>query len=158
MNKLLRLLERLPRFVVDLAKAYWALSRVRLSGDVFDDLLPMQTRPARRSDFVRVLTQQQKRIVRRQARLIDIASRYPFRWALCLPRSQALLWRLRSAGIDAALRVGVRKDGSQMSAHAWVEYDGVVLNDRQDIPEHFAPLVQAGDVLLDANSYRWDRA
>ena len=157
MNKLLRFLTRSPWFVVGLAKAYLALLRVRQSGDVFEDLLPKRARAARRSDFVRVLTHQQKRVIRRQARLIDIASRYPFRWALCLQRSQALLWRLRSIGIDAQLRVGVRKDGSQMSAHAWVEYDGVVLNDRQDTPEHYAPLVRAG-ALPDASSYRWDRA
>jgi len=158
MNKLLRFLTRLPKFVLGLAKAYWALARVRQSSDVFEDLLPKHVRAAHRSDFVRVLTRQQKRVIRRQVRLIDIASRYPMRWALCLHRSQALLWRLRSVGIDAQLRVGVRKDGSQMSAHAWVEYDGVVLNDRQDTPEHYAPLVRAGDALPDVNSYRWDRA
>ena len=158
MNKLLGLLTRPPRFVVGLAKAYAALLRARKSSDVFEDLLSKQASPTRRSDFVHVLTRQQKRAIRRQARFIDIASRYPFRWALCLQRSQALLWRLRSIGIDATLRVGVRKDGSQMSAHAWVEYDGVVLNDRQDIPKHYAPLVRASDVLPDANSYQWDGA
>ena len=155
---MLRFLNRLPRFVMGLAKAYLALARARRASDVFEDLLPKRARASRRSDFVRVLTRQQKRAIRRQARFIDIASRYPFRWALCLHRSQALLWRLRSIGIDAQLRVGVRKDGSQMSAHAWVEYDGVVLNDRQDTPEYYAPLVRAGDALPDANSYRWDGA
>lgn len=67
----------------------------------------------------------------RIARLVGIAAYHgPYR-ATCLRRSLALWWLLRRRGIPADLRIGVRKDGGELQAHAWVEHNGQALNDVQ---------------------------
>jgi hypothetical protein len=47
----------------------------------------------------------------------------------CLHRALALVWLLRTDGLAAALRIGVRPRDGALAAHAWVEHDGVVLLD-----------------------------
>jgi hypothetical protein len=47
----------------------------------------------------------------------------------CLLESLVLLWVLRRAGIAAELLLGVRTIMGPFEAHAWVEYEGRVLND-----------------------------
>lgn len=58
----------------------------------------------------------------------------------CLSRSMTLCRLLRSAGSPAALCIGVRKNGTDLEAHAWVECSGVVVNDAPDVAERFTPL------------------
>lgn len=58
----------------------------------------------------------------------------------CLSRSLAVLWFLRRSGHAPDLRLGVSLAGGAFAAHAWVELDGVVLNDRRDVATRFAPL------------------
>lgn len=58
----------------------------------------------------------------------------------CLSRSLAVLWRLRRHGIDAMLRLGVHRSDGGLDAHAWIEIDGRVINDRNDVSDRFAPL------------------
>ena len=80
---------------------------------------------------------------RSTARIVAFASRYgPYR-ANCLPTSLVLRRYLLRQGIQANLRVGVRKaiDGS-LDAHAWVEHAGEPLINRADIDQHFAPFDQ----------------
>jgi hypothetical protein len=61
---------------------------------------------------------------RRIARLVAIAaSRGAYR-ANCLRQSLALRWLLKRRGIDTELRIGVRKEGNALRAHAWVEHEG----------------------------------
>lgn len=75
----------------------------------------------------------------RVAELVDVASRQgPFR-APCLPRSLVLWGLLRKRGMDARLRIGVRRGPNGFDAHAWVEHDGAVLNDRPDVAERYKP-------------------
>jgi hypothetical protein len=57
---------------------------------------------------------------------------YPGR-ALCLERSWVLYYLLRHQGIDVRFATGVKVD--PFGAHAWVEYQGVPLN---DVAEHVA--------------------
>lgn len=59
--------------------------------------------------------------------------------ANCLPRSLMLWTLLRHYGIQSNLRIGVRKVAGQLQAHAWVEYQGMPLNDRANIQQEFAP-------------------
>jgi hypothetical protein len=63
----------------------------------------------------------------RLAHLAAIAGRRGILASRCL--SQALLVGalLRRRGLDAVLRVGVRKDGGRFDAHAWIELDGHTL-------------------------------
>lgn len=58
----------------------------------------------------------------------------------CLTRSLTLWWLLRWQGVESDLRIGVRRAGGKFEAHAWLERDGVVLNDRPDVAQDFAPL------------------
>lgn len=58
----------------------------------------------------------------------------------CLPRSLVLWHLLRRRGAPAQLRIGVTKEGEQLSAHAWVENEGQVINDRPDIAQRYAPI------------------
>jgi hypothetical protein len=60
------------------------------------------------------------------------AALYPGR-ALCLERSLALFYLARRAGIPVTYHHGV--ETMPFSAHAWVEYEGRVIN---DVPEHLA--------------------
>jgi hypothetical protein len=56
----------------------------------------------------------------------------------CLDRSITLWALLRWRKIDGDLHLGVRKDQGNFEAHAWVELNGTVLNDAEDVRERFA--------------------
>jgi hypothetical protein len=77
------------------------------------------------------------------ARLVDAAARRGVYRATCLPRSLVLWWLLRRRGIDADLRIGVRKEAGQLQGHAWVEYRGAVLNDGAVVSGRYAPFERA---------------
>jgi hypothetical protein len=80
---------------------------------------------------------------RRIARMVKIAASHgPYR-ATCLPQSLTLWLLLRRRGIASSLRIGVRKEISRLDAHAWVEIDGIVVNDRMDVPDRFVPFAGA---------------
>lgn len=57
----------------------------------------------------------------------------------CLSTSIALLWLLRRHGCDAVLRLGAQLKPEGLTAHAWVELDGVVLNDTADVVTRYTP-------------------
>lgn len=73
---------------------------------------------------------------RRTARLVAVAA--GFAGGSCLARSIVLVRLLEWQGIHAQLRIGVRRDENGFEAHAWVENAGTILNDGQDVTEHFA--------------------
>jgi hypothetical protein len=77
--------------------------------------------------------------VMRRARLVNIAARHPFVWAMCLQRSLALREWLSHSGVPTTLRIGVRREGQGIQAHAWVEFKGRVLNDTERVNEIFTP-------------------
>ncbi|MCB0131445.1 MAG: lasso peptide biosynthesis B2 protein [Caldilineaceae bacterium] len=71
-------------------------------------------------------------------RAVNIAARYSLLPARCLSRSMMLWWLLHRRGVAAELRIGVRKGAQGFEAHAWVEQQGFVLNDSQDVKNRFA--------------------
>ena len=75
-------------------------------------------------------------------RLVQAAAgRMP--WTItCLVRSTTLWYLLRRQGLDSEIRIGVNQQGGEFHAHAWVEFAGHVLNDRDDIHLHFVPFEQ----------------
>jgi hypothetical protein len=83
-------------------------------------------------------------VIQRRATSIERAARHLFLPAMCLPRSIALHQWLRRDGIASELRIGVRKLGSGMAAHAWVEVNGSVVYESTDAASRFTPL-QAPD-------------
>ncbi len=70
-------------------------------------------------------------------KMVQIATRYSRRWTTCLKKSLVLWYLLRCQGIDAQLQIGVRLEQGQFQAHAWVEYQGYVVGDRQDVRQHY---------------------
>ena len=81
-------------------------------------------------------------VARRHALAIGRAAHHgPYR-APCLEQSMLLWSRLHRKGMHADLRIGVRKDGGRLAAHAWVEYRGDVLNDRVNVGERFAAFAE----------------
>ncbi len=71
---------------------------------------------------------------------VGAAARWPFRWARCLQRSLALCLWLEACGLSPVLRIGVRKDGDRLDAHAWVECQGRVINDGPMVEQEFTLL------------------
>jgi len=66
------------------------------------------------------------------ARVVGVvAGRGPVH-ATCLRRALLVSWILRREGIASALRIGVRREGDELLAHAWVEHDGVPLGEDDD--------------------------
>jgi hypothetical protein len=64
------------------------------------------------------------------ARVVDRAASAGLFRPACLVRALALHRLLVRDGIPGArIRLGVRRDGSGLAAHAWVEMDGAVLGD-----------------------------
>ena len=56
----------------------------------------------------------------------------------CLERSVVLVRLMRHHGLLPELQIGVHLgDDNSLSAHAWVEYEGVPINDRTDIGDSF---------------------
>jgi hypothetical protein len=69
---------------------------------------------------------------------LDLAcSIYPVR-PLCLQRSAVLVKMLRENGVAAQMVIGAQK--LPFKAHAWVEVDGVIVNDRLASTENFLVL------------------
>lgn len=58
----------------------------------------------------------------------------------CLPRALLLERLLAARGLPARLRIGVRRDGSALRAHAWIECADQVLDPDPHVEERFAPL------------------
>lgn len=73
------------------------------------------------------------------SRMLDAASRRGIVRGNCLSRSIALWWLLRRRGIPAQLRIGARKIGNQLEAHAWIEVAGHAINDSDDVQTRYAP-------------------
>jgi hypothetical protein len=69
---------------------------------------------------------------------VDEACVWYFRRALCLQRSVVATWLLRRHGVAATLVIGCRS--LPFESHAWVEVDGVVVNDRPQYPRMFTVL------------------
>ncbi|HKY03660.1 MAG TPA: lasso peptide biosynthesis B2 protein [Blastocatellia bacterium] len=81
------------------------------------------------------------------------ASHAPLR-ANCLHQSLTLWGLLRLHGIESELRFGARKLDSALEAHAWVEHAGVVVNDGEDVREHFTDFGRAIEPASAADSTR----
>lgn len=74
--------------------------------------------------------------------IVDVASAYAPGPVSCLSRSLLLLWMLGREGVTAELRIGVRKTGGALAAHAWVEASGVPVNDARDVARAFVPFAE----------------
>ncbi len=69
------------------------------------------------------------------ARALGVACCFYPKKALCLQRSAVLVKMLRANGVPAHLVIGAQK--LPFKAHAWVEVDGHIINDRLALREKF---------------------
>jgi Transglutaminase-like superfamily len=79
-------------------------------------------------------------------RMVRIAERYHRWWSNCLKKSLVLWALLRVQGLESDLRIGVQREAGEFKAHAWVEYEGEVLNDRSDVAVEFVPFQHSFEV------------
>lgn len=75
--------------------------------------------------------------LKRMGSLVNAASGRVLGGNACLTRSLYLWWLLRRREVPCSLRIGVRMNAGNLDAHAWVEHDGIPINDRPDIGDHF---------------------
>jgi hypothetical protein len=77
------------------------------------------------------------------ARIVSIAARRGIYRASCLRRSMVLVFLLRRQGIASMVCFGTRLKDHHLEAHAWVEVQGAVVNDRPDVRLQYSPLDKA---------------
>ncbi len=115
------------------AVAMLALVRLAMASAGVGRTQRLATRLLRRRPVRPVSVQEAMRLVR----LIEAAARLT--GGRCLARALVLLWILRWRGAEGVLRVGVRRHGEELEAHAWVEYGGVALGEAVREAEPFVP-------------------
>jgi hypothetical protein len=76
--------------------------------------------------------------VERVCSAVDMACIWYCKEALCLQRSAATACLLKRHGVPAQLVIGAQQ--MPFKAHAWVEVDGCVVNDKPYTPEMYAVL------------------
>lgn len=69
---------------------------------------------------------------------VDMACIWYWKEALCLQRSAATACLLKQYGVPAQMVLGAQQ--MPFKAHAWVEVDGQVVNDKPYTPEMYAEL------------------
>jgi Transglutaminase-like superfamily len=69
---------------------------------------------------------------------VNMAARHTPFPATCLTRSLLTGWFLHRRGVASELRIGVRLTQGVLNAHAWVECNGIPVNDLPDIASQFS--------------------
>src|SRR5215210_1745517 len=128
-------LERADRWLLLRAWVVLGLTDIRLRALGFQRVVERVQPPSGR-----VLGPGESCRAHRYARWLEIASRHHVVRARCLHRSLALHHWLRREGLPSELRIGARKDGGALKAHAWVELEGRVVNDPPAAVAAFTPL------------------
>lgn len=80
------------------------------------------------------------------ARIVSIAGRNHLIKMSCLRRALVLQWLLRRRGIQTQLRFGVRTQGNDLQAHAWLEKDGILISEPELVHERYSTLKEIGQV------------
>lgn len=85
---------------------------------------------ARAGESTRSLPESRLAEVRRLSLALSRAARFGLIRPACLVRAVALQSVLEARGLAGSrIRIGVRREGTEFAAHAWVDYHGVVLDD-----------------------------
>lgn len=72
------------------------------------------------------------------SKAVDMACLFYWKQVLCLQRSAATACVLRAYGVPAVMVIGAQP--MPFRAHAWVEVDGHVVNDKPHTPELYSVL------------------
>ena len=78
-------------------------------------------------------------IVNRTCRMVRAADHYVLLRTSCLEQSLTLWYLLGVQGISASVRIGIPKQTEPFEAHAWVEHEGVALNQLEEPHNHYHP-------------------
>ena len=78
-------------------------------------------------------------IARRIAHLEAVTAVNLFFRTSCLEQSLVLCRMLRRRSMNAAIRIGARKEGDRFEAHAWIEMEGNVVDSGGTEHLHFVP-------------------
>ncbi len=78
-------------------------------------------------------------IVEKTCRMVRAAVYYAMPHAGCLEQSLTLWYLLGVQGISASIRIGIPRQTEPFEAHAWVEHEGVALNQLQEFHNHYHP-------------------
>jgi hypothetical protein len=76
----------------------------------------------------------------RLARIVEAAAGNTSRDHTCLHRSLVLWYLCRRRGVPVTIALGARRTPAGLEAHAWVEHDGVVVNDTTSVQRDYVPL------------------
>lgn len=148
---LARLLRARPRDWADLARAQWALLRAEIdvrrrpTGSLVTASRggppPTERTASSGGSGSSGLPPPTKELCARLSRAVQVVARHgPFHHG-CLVRALALQRLLARHGLEGStVRVGVRREGEALTAHAWVEYREVVLGDSVSRVRSFAQL------------------
>jgi Transglutaminase-like superfamily len=90
--------------------------------------------------------------VARIVRMMQAATRHSFGSPNCLEVSLVLWYLLNRRGMPSAIRIGTRKIDGRLEAHAWVERNGVALNEFDQAHLHYAPFDAAFSSLADTGA------
>ena len=77
-------------------------------------------------------------LIKRICAAVDLACAWYWKEVLCLQRSAAGACLLKSHGVRAQLVIGAQQ--LPFKAHAWVEVDGIVVNDKPSTTEIYSVL------------------
>jgi uncharacterized membrane protein YccC len=75
--------------------------------------------------------------LQRTVRMVKAAVHYSLGHPSCLEQSLTLWWLLARQGISSEIRIGIRKQAEKFEAHAWVERDGLALNEPEAKHRHY---------------------
>ena len=78
-------------------------------------------------------------LARGTARMVAAAANEVIVHGKCLEQSIVLWWLLLRQRAPAELRIGVRQSGTGLEAHAWVEVQGNIVNDNEDVLNEYVP-------------------
>jgi len=101
--------------------------------------------PSEKSRMDKTTTSKEKseleaeRIIQRSSGFLDLAARHHLYPMTCLRRSLTLQWLLSRAGLYTTLQFGVRRENENLQAHAWLDYQGQVI-DKNPIPQSNMPI------------------
>jgi hypothetical protein len=74
------------------------------------------------------------------ARVVAIAAQHGLYRATCLRRSLLTWWFLRRDGLESKICFGARLLNGGFEAHAWVEYNTIIINDSAEVHEQYLVL------------------
>jgi len=79
-------------------------------------------------------------MIRRSSDFVELAARNHIYPMTCLRRSLAMQTLLSKRGVNTDLFIGVRRNQEKLEAHAWLEYQGQPIGEKDPPTGQFTPL------------------